>query len=123
MTLDSINHRGYSVTMRRTLAVGLLSVAGLSAAQSTQTFSGTITDDLCAKGGHAQMRMGPTDADCTKACVVSHGAKYVLADGKDVYVLSDQQTPEKFAAQKVTIVGTLDAKTKTIHVQSIDAAK
>ena len=76
-------------------------VAGLSAAQGPQTFTGTITDDMCAKAGHAQMRMGPTDADCVKACIVSHGAMYVLLDGKDVYILSDQQTPEKFAAQKV----------------------
>ena len=109
--------------MKRTLVVGLLSVTGLSAAQSTQTFTGTITDDLCAKAGHASMRMGPTDADCTRACIVSHGASYVLFDGKDAYELSDQKTPEKFAAQKVAVVGTLDAKTKTINVQSISAAK
>jgi hypothetical protein len=109
--------------MKRTLVVGLLSVTGLSAAQSTQTFTGTITDDLCAKAGHASMRMGPTDADCTKACIVSHGAQYVLFDGTDAYILSDQQAPEKFAAQKVAVVGTLDAKTKTIRVQSISAAK
>jgi hypothetical protein len=109
--------------MKRTLVVGLLSVTGLSAAQSTQTFTGTITDDLCAKAGHASMRMGPTDADCTKACIVSHGAQYVLFDGKDAYILSYQQAPEKFAAQKVAVVGTLDAKTKTIRVQSISAAK
>jgi len=109
--------------MKRTLVVGLLSVTGLSAAQSTQTFTGTITDDLCAEAGHASMRMGPTDADCTKACIVSHGAQYVLFDGTDAYILSDQQAPEKFAAQKVAVVGTLDAKTKTIRVQSISAAK
>jgi hypothetical protein len=110
--------------MKRTLVVGLLAVAGLSAAQSPQTFNGVITDDMCAtKAGHAQMRMGPTDADCVKACIASHGASYVLFDGKDVYVLSDQKTPEKFAALKVTVVGTLDAKTKTISVQSISAAK
>jgi hypothetical protein len=109
--------------MKRTLVVGLLSVTGLSAAQSAQTFTGTITDDLCAKAGHASMRMGPTDADCTRACIVSHGAQYVLFDGKDAYILSDQQAPEKFAAQKVTVVGTLDTKTKTIKVQSMSAAK
>ena len=58
-----------------------------------------------------------------RACIDSHGAQYVLYDGKEVYTLNDQQTPEKFAAQKVTIVGTLDAKTKTIQVDSITAAK
>jgi hypothetical protein len=109
--------------MTRNLIVGLLAFTGLSAAQSPQTFTGIITDDMCALAGHAQMRMGPTDADCVKACVAAHGATYVLLDGKNVYTLSDQQTPEKFAAQKVTVAGTLDAKTKTIKVQSIAPAK
>jgi len=78
---------------------------------------------MCALAGHAQMRMGPTDADCVRACIASHGASYVLVVGKDVYNLSDQKTPEKFAAQNVAVHGTLDAKTKTITVQSIAPAK
>ena len=69
------------------------------------------------------MRMGPTDGECTIACVLAHGASYVLYDGKEVYTLSDQQTPEKFAAQKVRVTGTLDAKARTIHVDSITVAK
>ena len=101
---------------------GLLAVA-LSAAPGKQTFTGTITDNLCGKAGHSHMRMGPTDAECTMACISAHGATYVLYDGKDVYTLSDQQTPEKLAGQNVRVVGTLDAKTKTIHVDSITAAK
>jgi hypothetical protein len=67
--------------------------------------------------------MGPTDAECTTACVSEHGATYVLYDGKDVWMLSDQRTPEKFAGQKVTVTGTPDIKTKSIHVDSIAAAK
>jgi hypothetical protein len=47
----------------------------------------------------------------------------VLEDGKMVYVLSDQKTPAAFAAQKVKVVGTLDAKTRTIQVDSITAAR
>ena len=69
------------------------------------------------------MRMGPTDAECTIACISAHGATYVLYDGKEVYTLSDQRMPEQFAARKVTVTGTLDAKTKTIQVESIRAAK
>src|SRR5215207_1181401 len=103
----------------KSLIVGVLAVASLSGAQKTDTFTGTITDEMCAKGGHAQMRMGPTDADCTVACVVAHGARYVLSDGKNVYILSDQNTPEKFAAKRVNVTGTLDAKTMTIQVASI----
>ena len=105
------------------LISSLLVVAALSAAPGKQTFTGTITDNMCAKAGHAQMRMGPTDAECTSACVSIHGATYVLYDGKEVYALSDQRTPEKFAGQQVRVTGTLDAKTKAIKVESISAAK
>jgi hypothetical protein len=105
------------------VVASLLAVTATSAGQARQTFVGTITDDMCARGSHAQMRMGPTDADCTVACVLAHDAKYVLYDGKDLYILSDQQTPEKFAAKKVRVVGTLDAKTRTIKVESITAAE
>lgn len=105
------------------LFFSLLIVAALAAAQSKQTFTGTITDDMCATGDHSRMRMGPTDAECTMACVSVHGAAYVLYDGKQTYDLSDQKTPEKFAGKKVTVTGTLDARTKTIKVDSITGAK
>jgi hypothetical protein len=105
------------------LTSSLLAVAALSAAPVKQTFTGTITDDMCGKAGHSHMQMGPTDAECTIACISIHGATYVLYDGKNVYTLSDQRTPEKFAAQKVRVIGALDAKTRTIQVDSITAAK
>jgi len=102
---------------------GLLvfAVGGLGVAQGPQTYTGTITDNLCAGDAHAGMRMGPTDAECTRLCVLSHGAQYVLLDGKNVYALSDQTRPDTFAGQRVRVVGTLDATTKTIHVDSISA--
>jgi hypothetical protein len=111
------------------LVLGLLAFAVLPAArtqqtrQGRQTFTGTITDSECAAADHSQMRMGPTDAECVAACISDHGASYMLYDGKDAYTLSDQKTPQKFAAQKVTVTGTLDTKTKTIRVESIAAAK
>ena len=37
--------------------------------------------------------------------------------------LSDQKTPDTFAGQPVRVVGTLDVKTKTIHVDSITAVE
>jgi len=46
----------------------------------------------------------------------------MLYDGKSAYFLSDQKTPEKFAAQRVRVTGTLDAKTMTIHVDSMAVA-
>jgi len=104
--------------------IAVLALTSLSSAQGKpQTFVGTITDNMCPMASHTQMQMGPTDADCVKACVAAHGASYVLYDGKKAYELSDQKTPEKFAAQHVRVVGTLDAKTNKIAVQSISAAK
>jgi hypothetical protein len=105
------------------LIFSFLIIAALAAAQGKQKFTGTITDSMCAKADHSRMRMGPTDAECTIACVSAHNAMYVLYDGKEVYTLSDQQTPEKFAGKKVTVTGMLDARTRTIQVDSITAAK
>ena len=105
----------------------LLVIAALAAAQEKRlgqrNFTGAVTDSMCATADHSRMKMGPTDAECTVACVLAHGALYVLYDGKEVYTLSDQATPEKFAGKKVTVTGTLDAKTKTIQVVSITAVK
>jgi len=108
---------------RALIVITLAAVAALAAPPGKQTFSGVITDSMCSDGNHSQMKMGPTDAECTKACVNIHGATYVLYDGKVAYTLSDQKAPEKFAGKKVTVAGTLDAKTKTIQVDSIAAAK
>jgi len=109
--------------LRAGLVVILLVIAALSAAPGKQTFTGIITDNMCANADHSQMKMGPTDAECTLACVDVHGALYVLYDGKKAWTLSDQKTPEKLAGKKVTVTGTLDAKTMTIQVVSITAAK
>jgi hypothetical protein len=103
--------------------LSLLVAAAVVPAQSTRKFTGTITDSMCPTGDHSQMRMGPTNAECTIACNDGHGAPYVLYDGKDTYSLSDQKAPEKLAGKRVTVTGTLDAKTKSIHVISIAASK
>ena len=95
----------------------------MAAAPAPQTFTGVITDDVCATGDHSKMQMGPNDAECTKACAALHGAAFALYDGKTTYRLSDQQTPEKFAGRKVSVTGTLDAKSKTIQVDYIAAAR
>lgn len=96
--------------------------AGAAAPGNKQTFRGIVSDSMCAEN-HATMRMGPTDAECTRACVIGHGALFVLVAGKNVYTLSDQAAADKFAGQKVAVVGTLDAKTSTIQVTSIAAAR
>ncbi len=107
----------------RHLIFNLLVFTALAASPAKQAFTGIITDDNCPRADHSQMRMGPTDAECAMACLQEHGAVYGLYDGNTFYTLSDQKTPEKFIAKKVKVIGTLDAKTKTIQVDSITAEK
>lgn len=110
------------VSFMKYLLIGLLASAMMFATQSRQTFSGTITDQECPIADHSGMRMGPTDTACAIACVQDHGGQFVLFDGKEIYRLSDQDKSKEFAGKKVTVVGTLDSKTKTIQVDSMTAA-
>ena len=107
----------------KTATITLLAIAALCAAPGTETFTGTISDDMCARADHSRMRMGSTDAECTTACVAAHGGSYVLYDGKNVYTLTSRQALEKFAGQKVKVIGALDAQTHTIRVDSIAPAR
>jgi hypothetical protein len=93
------------------------------AAGPVKTYTGVITDSMCGKN-HAQMGITPYDK-CVRECVrMDKGKwKYALLSGQKMYVLSDQQTPEKFAAQKVTITGTLYEKTGILKVEKIEPAK
>ena len=106
--------------MTRAIVFAIM-VGAAAGGQPTRTFSGVVTDSECSNGDHSHMRMGPTDAECVKACISEHGASYVLYDGKNTYTLSDQKTPQHFAARKVIVTGTLDPRTKTIRVESIKA--
>ena len=107
--------------MGKTLLLVMLGVAGVGT-PAPRTISGTITDSMCATADHSHMQMGPTSAECTRACVEEHDASFVLLDGKDVYTLSDQRMPAKFAGRKVTVTGTVDEKTHTIRVASIKSS-
>jgi hypothetical protein len=107
------------------MKIALVAIAVIVASCSfaaAEKYSGTITDDMCSKGDHSQMRMGSNDAECTNACVSAHGAAYALFDGKTLYTLSGALA-EKFAGQKVNVIGVLDAKTRTIQVDSITPAR
>ncbi len=98
----------------------LFGAALLLGAASKQTFVGVITDTMCG-ANHKMMNVTP-DSKCVRECVKA-GSKYALYDGKNVYTLSDQQTPEKYAAQKVKVVGTLNSKTSIIAVEIIQPAQ
>jgi len=104
--------------MRKILSFIFAGALAVSAANQ-QTFVGVITDSMCGKD-HTMMKVAP-DSKCVTECVKA-GSKYALFDGNNVYVLSDQKAPERYAGQKVRITGTLYEKTKILKVDSISAA-
>ena len=113
----------------------VLGIACLSYARETvRTFRGEISDSQCAMNVHSLTHshqemlkskgmMGGTSADCANRCAKQMGGDYVLAAGKQVYRLDNQAEAGKFAGQRVKISGTLDAKSKTIHVAKTEPEK
>jgi hypothetical protein len=84
-----------------------------------ETFTGVVTDTMCG-AKHTMMKDLPDDK-CIQMCVKG-SSEYALFDGQNVYKLSNQSKTAKFATQKVKVTGTLDQKTKTIKITSIDPA-
>jgi hypothetical protein len=95
-----------------------LSAVVVTTTAAQQTFTGTITDSMCVMN-HQMMKTTP-ESKCARECVRRNkDVKWVLYDGKNAYKLSDQQTPEKFAAQRVKLTGQLFPKTGVIKVDKI----
>ncbi|MEZ5285171.1 MAG: DUF5818 domain-containing protein [Vicinamibacterales bacterium] len=106
----------------RVALVGIVALCSLGAAPvQSRTFTGIISDAMC-ETSHAGMRMGPTDAACTKACHDEHDAAYVLVTDDRVYQLSDQDAPAAYAGVRVVVTGSLDASGATLVVDSIAPA-
>ena len=103
------------------LTLILLAAATTFAGNVSRSFTGTITDSMCV-ANHAMMRVSP-DANCVVECTKGGKFKYVLYDGKNMYKLSDQETPARFAAKKVRVTGTLFEKTGILRVEKIEAVE
>ena len=96
-----------------------------------KTFKGEIADTQCALNVHSlsqshkeMIEMKPevkTNADCARYCVKERGGRFVLQTPDKVYRLDAQVLAEQWAGLKVKVVGTLDSKTDTITVRSIES--
>ena len=75
----------------------LIFATGLLLAQGApKTYTGVITDTMCG-ADHTHMGVAPNEK-CVRECVKSGNGKWkyaLLGADKKMYVLSDQQTPEK----------------------------
>ncbi len=108
--------------MKKTLLGLVFAAVAAAAADKVQTFTGIITDTMC--GAKHTMGISP-DEKCVRECVRMDPKKwkYALLAGGDIYILSDQQTPEKFAARKVKVTGVLFEKTKILRADKIEAVR
>ena len=84
--------------------------AGGAPAAKPKTYTGIISDSMCLNK-HMWKAMGATDdADCVRKCVGAN-VDYILLVGKepkDYYILKGNTADfSKYAAQKVTVKGTL----------------
>jgi hypothetical protein len=104
----------------KTLATLMIGAGLMLGAAAKQTYTGVITDTMCG-ADHKQMGVTP-ESKCVRECVKA-GSKYALLVGKDVYTLSDQQTPGKYAGEKVKVTGQLNPNTKILAVDKIEPAK
>jgi hypothetical protein len=112
------------------LAIAVLAHAGDGDAR---VFVGEISDSQCALNIHSLTRshqemlksksMGGTAKECADYCVKYLGGVLVLASKQEVYRLSNPERVVEFTGRQVKITGTLQTKTKTIHVQTIEAVK
>ncbi len=109
--------------MMKAVLCTMLAAGALFAQGPAKTYTGVITDTMCG-ADHAHMGVNP-ESKCVIECVKNGGGKYkyALLVGKDIYVLSDQQSPERFAAKKVTVTGVLYAKTGVLKVARIAPAR
>jgi hypothetical protein len=112
------------------LATAFLRAGSMPSQQQNNTplsYTGEIMDSKCSGlGSHNQVMAKEgvkTAKDCTLLCI-KDASKFVLytVDGKLSFNLDDQDKPREYAGEKVTIVGSYDGQTKTIHIQSIMAA-
>ena len=104
----------------KTLGLVLTLAFGLFAAGQTETLNGVITDTMCG-AKHSMMKNQPDD-QCIRMCVKGPN-EYALFDGTTFWKLSDQRKPARFAAQRVTVTGTVDRKAKVIKVMAVEPEK
>lgn len=122
--------RARAISVWAAILYGAMLASAPARGQNERTYEGEIADSQCAfnvhslSASHKEMidmgSAGKTPADCARFCVKQRGGKYVLQTKHEVYKLDKQDLAEKSAGLKVKLTGTLDPKTNTIQVRSIE---
>ncbi|MFP5207802.1 MAG: hypothetical protein ACLGRW_00780 [Acidobacteriota bacterium] len=98
------------------MAAFALTAVGAQAASATKT-SGWISDSMC---GAKHMGSG---AACVKKCI-QNGMKPVFVDAnKQVWTIDNPDAVKSFYGDHVKVKATENASAKSMHIDSITAAK
>lgn len=97
--------------MKKLAALSILSVSFLSVSAMAQSFTGVVSDAMCASD--AAKASSPSHAACAKKCI-GMGSPAVLIVGTKVYKVSNPEKLNAYAGKTVTVDGKLDAGTLTV---------
>jgi len=100
------------------LFVLIAASAAVSARAADSSVTGWISDSMCG-AKHAG-----TGAACAKKCIEG-GEKpvFVDADKKAVWSIDNPDAVKDYAGSHVTIHGTINEASKSVHIDSVEAAK
>ncbi len=100
------------------LVVAAFALTALAAkAADSSKVSGWISDSMCGA------KHTGTGAECVKKCI-ANGMKPVLVDqSKNVWAIDNPDAVKSFYGDKVTVTAKTDSATKSVHIDSIEAAK
>lgn len=99
------------------IAVGAFAAVAAKAADS-KTINGWISDSMCG-AKHAG-----SGAECVKKCVDGGMTPVFVDEGKkQVWTIDNPDAVKKYYGDRVTVKATSDSDKKSVHIDSIEAAK
>lgn len=107
--------------MKRTIAMlaAVLTFGALAAnAADSKTINGWISDSMCG-AKHAG-----SGAACVKKCIEGGTAPVFVDEAKkEVWTIDNPDAVKKFYGDHVTVKATADSDKKSVHIDSVEAAK
>jgi hypothetical protein len=107
--------------VKRTIAIlaAVLTFGALAAnAADSKTINGWISDSMCG-AKHAG-----SGAACVKKCIEGGMTPVFVDEGKkEVWTIDNPDAVKKFYGDHVTVKATADTDKKSVHIDSVEAAK
>ena len=109
--------------MKRMIAVFVLvlsSSAMVASAADASKINGWISDSMCG----AKHSGATANAQCVKTCI-KNGMKPVFVDEakKEVWSIDNPDAVKDFYGDHVTVTATVNSSSKSVHIDSVAAAK